>query len=31
MKNEGSMDVVGRKSMKEKSLRCLVWCRWKDS
>jgi len=31
MKNEGSMDGVGCGSMKEKSLRCLVWCRWNDS
>jgi len=25
------MDGVGCGSMKERSLRCLVWCRWKDS
>ena len=31
MKNGGSMDGVGCGSMKERSLRCLVWCRWKDS
>jgi len=27
MKNGGSMDGVGHESMKERSLRCLVWCR----
>jgi len=31
MKMEGSMADVGCGSMKERGLKCLVWCRWKIS
>jgi len=31
VKKGGSMDDVGRESMKERGLKCLVWCRSKVS
>jgi len=31
VKMEDSMVDVGRGSMEEEGLKCLVWCRWKDS